>query len=147
MKTRKRLALAVTLALAALAAAPAAHAGTYTIYNCLDPATGAAIGPKAASGWSAFDSHPSETNFYESSDCTLYVTPAEGGTTMTADAANQRYAGVEFIPPAATKIRGFELWRAMDVATTSPFTLRRYHDTTADEWYDARSTTCHIGTL
>ena len=53
-RTITHLITTLALALFALIAAPAAHAGTYDVYSCKDPATGAPLGQAMPSGWKSY---------------------------------------------------------------------------------------------
>src|SRR3954471_7051971 len=148
MTPTRSLLLALGILLTAFTAT--AHAGTYDVYSCTDPATAHGLG--ALSGWEFRDTHPQEDNFSVVDSCaqdggSIGVALAAGNTAATrATGSNPRTGSLYFLPASGTKIRAYELWRSMFVDTTgrTVFVSRSDDGGTGESCY-AWSTLCRIG--
>jgi hypothetical protein len=124
MKLTARTALTAMIASVVIAAglglvsAPAALAGTYTVYGCRTPGGGAA----PMSGWSdTLQVYPA----YWQNSC-----PTAALMWMSADAhADGRYAEETFVAPPGTTIQHYTLVRAVRLAHSAGYYYQAYEQT------------------
>lgn len=135
---RGRLALVVAIGLTTLLSGPAAtaHAGTYTVSTCRTADGGSA----GDSGW-AWEARVPSLTMFPARGCPGGVMKLELAP-ATPHPAND-YARVNFWPAPDTTIRGYSLWRSVELAPE--YDTVRYHFTNGKWVIVSNCKGCAIG--